>query len=165
MVILLPLLLVVPLANPPRVVKQSDVDALWEFVQTLTACRNLPPEVYFAREEEPLRSASFLAYYYEHTRVVRVSPLAVKADHGLGSVYVVLGHEMLHYALADQEPVAKHHCLFVQRAYRERIVEFLITTGIGHPALRLMEEAADGCESADGIEPGTAEETTLTGGP
>ena len=112
--ILLPLLLVVPLANPPRVVNQSDVDALWEFVQTLTASRNLPPEVYFALEEEPPPSPSFLAYYYEHTRVVRVSPLAVKTDRGLGSVYVVLGHEMLHYALADHEPVAKHHCLFAQ---------------------------------------------------
>ena len=164
MVSLLPLLLVVPLANPPRVVNQSDVDALWEFVQSLTASRNLPPEVYFTREDEPPASPSFLAYYYEHTRVVRVSPLAIKRDAGLGHVYVIIGHEMLHYALADREPVQKHHCLFVERGYRERIVEFLITSGIGHPVLRLMQGAADGCESP-GAMPASGDEITLTGGP
>jgi hypothetical protein len=162
---LLALLLVVPLANPPTVVSQTHVDSLWEFVQTLTASRNLPPEIYFTREDEPPTSPSFLAYYYEHTRVVRVSPVAVQMNRGLGYVYLILGHEMLHYALANHEPLEKHHCVFVERGYRERMVEFLITAEIAHPLLRVMQEAATGCDPSPGRRAAPGEQLRLTGGP
>jgi hypothetical protein len=161
---LLALLLVVPLANPPTTVDQAGVDSLWEFVQTLTASRNLPPEIYFTREDEPPTSPAFLAYYYEHTRVVRVSPLAVQKHSGLGYVYLILGHEMLHYALADHEAVEKHHCLFVERGYRERIVEFLVAAGIAHPMLRVLQETASGCDPGQDTRR-VPEAAKLTGGP
>lgn len=155
---LLHLLLVVPLANTPGIVNPSDVDALWEFVQTLAGPKDPPPFVYFTSEEEPPTSTPFLAFYYEHTRVVRMSPLAVHL--GLydanaagyrphlgptGYVYLVLGHEMLHYTLADRVPMEKHHCLFVHEGYRQRIAEFLVRNGMAHPSLLFLQEPT-GCE-------------------
>ena len=142
------LLLVVPLTNPPSVVNQPHVDALWEFVQTLAGRKDPPPIVYFTSEEEPPASTRFLAFYYEQTRIVRISPLVVQQTRlaSLGYVYLVLGHEMLHYVLVDRVPMEKHHCLFVQEGFREQIAEFLVQNGIGHPFLQVMREEADGCE-------------------
>ena len=152
---ILPLLLIVPLTNPPGPVNQSHADALWEFVQTLVGRKDPPPLVYFTSEEEPPVSSQFLAFYYEHTNIIRITPRAMRwglydanATGGLstGYVYLVIGHEMLHYALADRVPVEQHHCLFVRERYRERIAEFLVQNEIGHPFLQVMREEADGCE-------------------
>lgn len=143
---LLPLLLaftqtpiIVPLSNAPSAIDQAHVDALWEFVQTLCGRKVPPPLVYFTREEEPPTSPPFLAFYYEHTRVLRISPEAVTPRRlATGYVYLVVGHEMLHYALADRRPVEEHHCLFAREGLEERIADFLVMNGIGHPFLRAM---------------------------
>jgi len=155
----LALLLVVPLTNAPDVVTQANVDALWEYVQTLVGHKDPPPLVYFTSEEEPPLSPQFLAYYYNHTNILRVSPAVTGRDPrssiglppnyaAMGYVYLVLGHEMLHYALADRVAVEEHHCLFVHEGYRDRIADFLVKQGAIHPFLKQMREEADGCSAA-----------------
>ncbi len=130
---------IVALANAPSAVQQAHVDDLWEYVQTLCGRKVPPPLVYFTREEEPPTSPPFLAFYYEHTRVLRISPEAVKPRNlSLGYVYLVVGHEMLHYALVDRRPVQEHHCLFAREGLEERITDFLVTHEIAHPFLRAM---------------------------
>jgi hypothetical protein len=147
---ILGLLLVVSFTNPPGQLSQDHADQLWELVQSLAGQKKPPPVVYFSSEEEPPVSSKFLAFYYEHTNVIRMSPRALRwglSDGiGTGYVYLVLGHEMLHYALVDQVPVQEHHCLFVREHYRERIAEFLVRNGIGHPFLQVMHEDANGCD-------------------
>ena len=86
-------------------------------------------------------------------------------NRGLGYVYLILGHEMLHYALADRETVDKHHCLFVEKGYREQIVEFLVSSGIAHPLLRVVQESSTGCSPAPRGQRAPAGATELTGGP
>jgi hypothetical protein len=152
-----PLLLVVSLTNAPGPVSQAHADALWEFVQTLVGRKEPPPLVYFTSEEEPPVSTKFLAFYYEHTNVIRITPRALRwgISDGVstGYVYLVLGHEMLHYALVDRVPVQQHHCLFVRERYRERIAEFLVRHEIGHPFLQVMGEEADGCDASTASSP------------
>ncbi len=130
---------IVSLTNAPGGVEQAHVDALWGFVQTLCGRKVPPPLVYFTREDEPPTSPPFLAFYYEHTRVLRISPEAVNRRHlATGYVYLVMGHEMLHYALVDRRPVEEHHCLFAREGLEERIAEFVVENEIGHSVLRLM---------------------------
>ena len=153
----LPLLLIVSLTNPPGPLNQGHTDGLWEFVQTLVGHKDPPPLVYFTSEEEPPISTKFLAFYYEHTNIIRITPRALRwgLSDGIstGYVYLILGHEMLHYALVDRVPVQQHHCLFVQEHYREQIAAFLVQNGIGHPFLQVMREAADGCEAGTAASP------------
>lgn len=157
----LALLLVVPLTNAPDTVSQTHVDALWEYVQTLVGHKEPPPLVYFTGEEEPPLSPQFLAYYYNHTNILRISPAVVGRDSvnsagfpphlaAMGYVYLVLGHEMLHYALANRVAVEEHHCLFVHEGYRDRIAEFLVQQGAVHPYLKVMREETDGCTANHG---------------
>ncbi len=158
----LPLLLAVPFVgdrfvvmfNAPAVVQQRRVDELWEFVQTLAGRKEPPPLVYFSTEQEPARSAKFLGFYYEHTHVIRISPLAVRRGlyhPSLGHVYLVLGHEMLHYALAGRVPVEEHHCLFVREGYQKRVVEHLVNSGASHPFLLVADEPS-GCDAKESSE-------------
>lgn len=138
---------IVGLFNAPDTVDQGNVDALWEFVQTLCGRKVPPPLVYFTPEEEPPTSPPFLAFYYEHTRVLRISPVAVTPRRLVtGYVYLVVGHEMLHYALVDRRPVEEHHCLFAREGFEERIADFLVTHHIGHPFLQAMR-LEDRCEA------------------
>ncbi|HJS58286.1 MAG TPA: hypothetical protein VKA01_09315 [Vicinamibacteria bacterium] len=130
---------IVALSNAPTAVDQHRVDELWEFVQTLCGRKVPPPVVYFTREEEPPTSPPFLAFYYEHTRVLRISPEAVKPRNlAMGYVYLVMGHEMLHYALVDRRPVEEHHCLFARDGLEQRIADYLVSHEIAHPFLRAM---------------------------
>jgi hypothetical protein len=130
---------IVTLSNAPGGIEQSHVDALWEFVQTLGGRKVPPPLIYFTREEEPPPTPPFLAFYYEHTRVLRISPVAVTQNRvATGYAYLVLGHEMLHYALADRRPVEEHHCLFATEGFELRIMDFLVLNNIAYPMLRIM---------------------------
>jgi hypothetical protein len=139
--------IVVSLSNAPVAIDQGHVDSLWEFVQTFCGRKVPPPLVYFTREEEPPASPQFLAFYYDHTRVLRVSPEAVTRRRlALGYPYLVVGHEMLHYALADRIPVEQHHCLFAKEGFEERIADFVVAHDMGHPFLRAMR-LEDRCEA------------------
>ena len=155
---ILPVLLFVSLTNPPGPVSQAHADALWEFVQVLVGQHKDPaPLVYFTSEEEPPVSVKFLGFYYEHTNIIRITPRAMRwgLSDGLstGYTYLILGHEMLHYALVDRVPVQQHHCLFVQQRYRERIAAFLVERGMAHPFLQVMREDADGCDASTAASP------------
>lgn len=152
--LILPLLLactwkptIVSLSNAPQAVEQSHVDALWEFVQTIGGRKVPPPLVYFTREDEPPASTPFLAFYYEHTRVLRISrEAATPARVATGYVYLIIGHEMLHYAWVDRRPVEEHHCLFLQEGFEERIADFVVVHKIGFPFLRAvpLQDSCDG---------------------
>ncbi len=134
--------------NAPEIVKQGHVDELWEFVQTLVGRKEPPPLVYFSTEEEPVRSARFLGFYYEYTNVIRIGPQAFSHrvyGPAIGYFYVVIGHEMLHYALAGRVPIEEHHCLFGRETYEKRVVEHLVNSGASHPILLAMNEPS-GCE-------------------
>src|SRR3990172_586111 len=131
---LLPVLLAVALYNPPPAVEPAHVDALWEFVQTLVGPLALAPEVYFTAEDDPPVTLPFLAFYYEHTRVLRIVPRAWR-EGVTGRVYVIVGHEMLHYCLVDRVPVPEHHCLIAHEKYERRIASFLVARGAAHPFL------------------------------
>jgi hypothetical protein len=154
--VLLPLLLactrlpnIVSLSNAPQAIEQAHVDALWEFVQTIGGRKVPPPLVYFTREDEPPASPPFLAYYYEHTRVLRISREAITPRRlATGYVYLILGHEMLHYAWADRRPVEEHHCLFAREGFEERIADFVVVHDIGHPFLRAVH-LQDTCDGED----------------
>lgn len=143
------LLFAVQLINCPPSVRQSEVDALWAYVQEIGAPRDVEPSVYFAEEDEPKPSMPFLAFYYGQTNIVRVSQSAWHSaslpPRPEGFVYLVLGHEMLHYALAREVPIREHHCLFERRSYQLRLADYLIGRGVAHPVLRLVP-LPEGCE-------------------
>ncbi len=141
--------------NAPEIVKQRHVDELWEFVQTLAGRKELPPLVYFSTEDEPVRSAKFLGFYYEYTNVIRIGPQAIfhrQFAPALGYFYVVIGHEMLHYVLAGRIPIEEHHCLFVRENYEKRIAEHLVNSGASHPILLATNEPS-GCEVKPEVKP------------
>jgi hypothetical protein len=125
------------LVNAPASVSQGVAEELWARVQKIAAThRELAPEVFFPGEEEPPSSPAFLAYYYERTNVIRVSPMALRRGLVPGELYLLIGHEMLHYALASTVPIPEHHCLFKRRALDLAVADYLIERGEAHPFLR-----------------------------
>lgn len=131
------------LFNAPPVVEQGHVDALWEFVQELLGRKDPAPEVYFPAEDDPPVTSPFLGFYYEHTSVIRVAQRAWR-EGVPGKVYLILGHEMLHYALVGRVPITEHHCLFERERYETRLAVWLVSRGVAHPFLA-VEPRPGGC--------------------
>jgi len=115
-------------------VEQVAVDDLWSFVQLMVdVTEPLAPEVYFAGEDEPGMSGQFLAYYYERTNVLRVSQSAHRRQDGYP--YLVVAHEMQHYALRHEVPLPDHHCRFAERRYWQMSAAYLVGRGLVYPYL------------------------------
>lgn len=142
------LLAAVSLTNAPDGVEQAVVDALWRRVHLIAvadarAPAVLPePEIYFAAEDEPVMTPHFMAFYYLRTRIIRVARSAWQGQSSLppglpGMIYVTLGHEMFHYALAEVLPTAEHHCFYTRHRYHEELARWLVVNGWAHAALPL----------------------------
>ncbi len=143
-----------------------DVASVWAFVEELTGIHKHQPVVKIEPFDESVPKDA-LAWFYEGTDVIQISPVAVAKDTVIirepyrhtalrGFVYMTLAHEMTHYAWDGRLPIGYHHCFFEVRGYPEATARFLVEKGLA-PHTILLPRAdltlTSGCDSQKSTPP------------
>jgi hypothetical protein len=103
-------------------------------VERVSGDESLPPIITFTNAE------GALGFYYEGTNQIHISPHALSTgtvnppSQGTGFVYVVIGHEMFHYAYRRSIPMERHHFYF-KHYLQDRLIKWLVDKEIVLPIM------------------------------